>query len=224
VDLWREAKAASDIPEASKLAQTLPLVNYRDLMLEPSGKAAMLRKKGQSIDLGGIGKGYAAEKVLEVLRGYGIASAFTNFGGNVAAIGAKPDGAPWKIGIQHPRQENKLAGVLSIKDSSVVTSGDYQRFYIGKDGRRYHHILNPVTGYPSESGLISATVVTGNSMAADALSTMLFVSGLSKSIMLLKIFPEAEAILIDKDLQVYITGGLKENFQAAENINLRVLD
>lgn len=224
VDLWRSAKSRLTPPEDIKVKQIIPLVNYKDLILDPVKKAAFLKNKGQSIDLGGIGKGYAAERILEVLREYGITSAFTNFGGNVAAIGAKPEGSPWRVGIQHPRSENKLIGALSISNKSVVTSGDYQRFFVDKAGNIYHHILNPATGYPSESGLISATVITKNSMAADALSTILFIAGLERDVQLLKSFHYAEAILIDKDLQVHITKGLKGDFQPAEGINMNILD
>jgi thiamine biosynthesis lipoprotein len=208
----------------TKLKKILPLVCYKDLLADASERTVFLRRKGQSIDLGGIGKGYAADKVLEALRGYGITSAFTNFGGNVAAIGVKPDGSPWKVGLQHPRQENLLIGALEVTDRSVVTSGDYQRYFIGKDGKRYHHILDPITGYPSDSGLISATAVTENSMAADALSTLLFISGIKKGTEILRTFHRAEAVLIDKDLQIYITKGLKNNFQVKEGIQVNVLD
>jgi thiamine biosynthesis lipoprotein len=223
VDLWREAKAELKAPTNDRLQRTLPLIDYNDLRLDSSKHTVMLKNKGQSIDLGGIGKGYAAEKVLEVLKDCGIISAFTNFGGNVAAIGSKPDRTPWRIGIQHPRQVNKLVGVLSIRGKSVVTSGDYQRYFIGGDGNRYHHILDPATGYPAASGLIGATVITANSMEADALSTMLFVAGLQRSAALLKAFPEADAVLIDKDLQVYITEGLKDDFTPTEGINIHII-
>lgn len=224
VDLWRSARTDLNAPAVTKIQKMLSLINYKDLVLNSSEQSAFLNKKGQSIDLGGIGKGYAADKILEVIKSYGITSAFTNFGGNVAVIGLKPDGSPWRVGIQHPRQENKLIGALKVTDMSVVTSGDYQRFFNGKDGKRYHHILNPATGHPSDSGLISVTIVSENSMTADALSTMLFILGLKRGSEILKTFQKTEAVLIDKDLQVYITKGLQDNFKPGDGIPVTVLD
>jgi thiamine biosynthesis lipoprotein len=224
VDLWKTAKNTSIPPDITKINLTLPLVNYGEIVLDPYENAVYLKKVGQSIDLGGIGKGFAADKVMEVFRTYSVTSAFTNFGGNVATIGAKSDGSPWCIGIQHPRQENKLIGVVYEVNKSVVTSGDYQRYFIDSNGKRYHHILDPSTGYPSKSELISVTIVTDSSMAADALSTMLFVAGIKRGIELLKYFPGTEAILIDINLIVYVTQGLKDCFQAGEGINVKILN
>lgn len=224
VTLWSVLKGTSEPPHKSEIRQVLPLVNYNDLALDHSQKEVGLKKEGQSIDLGGIGKGYAADKITEVFKRYVISSAFTNFGGNVAAIGAKPDGSPWRIGIQHPRKEDSLIGVVSVVDKSVVTSGDYQRCFIGSNGKRYHHILDPATGYPSETGLISATIISESSMAADALSTILFTAGMEKGIQILKAFPGTEAILIDSNLLIYITQGLKDCFQITEGIRISILD
>ena len=177
--------------------------------------SAELGRAGQAVDLGGIGKGYAGDRAKEVLRDHGIASAYANLGGNVITVGHKPDGTPWQIGIQHPRQEGALLGVLSVTDRSVVTSGDYQRFYIDGHGKRQHHILDPTTGYPAASGLISVTVVTDRSMVADVLSTALFVAGLERGLGLLEGYARAEAIFVDANLRVYVTRGLRPYFQPA---------
>jgi len=178
---------------------------------------------GQSIDLGGIGKGYAGDRVLEIFRGFGVTSAYSNLGGNVVSLGTKPDGSPWRIGIQHPRQEERLIGVVSVAGQSVVTSGDYQRYAVGHNGKRYHHILNPLTGYPAESGLVSVTIIAEKSMAADALSTAVFVAGMDKGLELLKNYPQVEAVLVDSKIEVFITRGLKDRFQTDENIRLNIL-
>lgn len=222
VNLW-DYKNSCVIPEETKIRQILTLVNYTDLMLEPGKKAAGLKKAGQSIDLGGIGKGYASDKFLEVFRNFGVKSAFTNIGGNVAVLGTKPDGSSWSIGIRHPREENRLIGAVLAKDQAVVTSGDYQRYFIDKTGKRRHHILDPATGYPSESGLISVTIVTDSGTTADALSTILFVTGLDKGLKILKSFPGTEAILIDNDLTVYVTYGLKDRFQPIQGIDVNII-
>lgn len=224
VNLWNSEKDASRPPDQSRIKQILPLVNYNDLILDPGEKAARLRKTGQSIDLGGIGKGFAGDKFLEIFKEYGVTSAFTNIGGNVVTVGTKPDGSPWHIGIQHPRQENGLIGLISVVDKAVVTSGDYQRYFIDSKGKRYHHILDPCTGYPSESGLVSVTIVSESSTAADALSTIVFVAGMNKGLELLKGFSGTEAILVDRDLHVYLTKGLIDCFQAVEGVSVQVLD
>lgn len=224
VTLWTSAKDKSKPPDEAKIRSILSLVNYTDLVLDPCKGAIGLKKAGQLIDLGGIGKGFAADKILEVFKKYEVSSAFTNFGGNVAAIGAKPDGSPWHIGIRNPRKENSLIGVVSVVNKSVVTSGDYQRYFIDSDGKRYHHILNPNTGYPSESGFISVTIVADSSIAADAFSTILFIAGMNKGIELLKSFPGTEVIFIDMNLLVYVTRGLKDCFWAGEGIRINILD
>lgn len=224
VSLWSSSRESMKPPEDSSIRRVLPLVDYTGLQLDPCRRASGLQKEGQSIDLGGIGKGYAGDKFLEIFSKYGVKSAFTNIGGNVAALGTKPDGSPWRVGIRHPRKENSLIGFVSVSDKAVVTSGDYQRYFIDSDGKRYHHILDPTTGYPAESGLVSVTVVADCSMDADALSTILFVAGINKGIKFLKEFPGVEAVLIDMNLTVHITRGLKDCFQAGKGINTEILN
>jgi thiamine biosynthesis lipoprotein len=221
--LWSRGKESRTPPEEAEIEQARRLVDYRDLALDPEKKTACLARPGQSVDLGGIAKGYAADRFLQIFRDYGLRSAFTNLGGNVAALGTKPDGSPWRVGIQHPRQENRLIGLVAVENRSVVTSGDYQRYYTGRDGIRYHHILEPTPGRPARAGLVSATVVSDSSMDADALSTLLFVFGLEKGLPLLRQVPGAQAVLIDHDLQVHITAGLTDRFQAAEGTSINIL-
>jgi FAD:protein FMN transferase len=224
VNLWSNGKQSLTQPEEQSIKQVLPLVNYQDLIMDPWEMTVGLRNVGQSIDLGGIGKGFAGDKVREVFKKFGISSAYSNLGGNVVTLGAKPDGSPWHIGIQHPRQENKLIGSVSVVDQTVVTSGDYQRYFTDRLGKRHHHILDPTTGCPAESGLISVSIVTEKSLAADALSTILFVAGMEKGLEFLRSFPETEAILVDSDLQVYVTPSLRNRFQADQDIEVTILD
>ncbi len=224
VTLWNKGKDTFEPPEESTIRRILPLVDYTGLLLDPCEESAGLRRTDQSIDLGGIGKGFVGDKFLEVFKKCGVSSAFTNIGGNVVALGTKPDGSPWRVGIQHPRQENNLLGLVSVADKAVVTSGDYQRYFVGRNGKRYHHILDPSTGYPAESGLVSVTIVADSSMDADALSTILFVAGMEKGLELLRRFSGAEAILVDIDLEVHVTAALKNCFQACEGINVEILN
>jgi thiamine biosynthesis lipoprotein len=223
VTVWKMAKDSRSQPVESSIKQVLPLVNYRDLILDPREMTAGLRYVGQSVDLGGIAKGFAADRIVQVFRRFGISSACSNLGGNVFTLGAKPDGSPWQIGIQHPRQENRLIGSVSVMDQTVVTSGDYQRCFTDSRGVRHHHILDPTTGYPSESGLISVSIVTEQSLAADTLSTALFVAGMEQGLRFLRSFPKTDAVLVDSDLQVYVTKGLRYRFQADKGIEVTVL-
>lgn len=224
VTLWHTAAASLALPDAYSIEQILRLVNHRDVILNPWKITAGLRHVGQSVDLGGIGKGVAGDRILKLLKTFGVSSAYSNLGGNVVTLGCKPDGTPWRIGIQHPRQEDKLIGSVSVVNQTVVTSGDYQRYFIDRQGKRHHHILDPATGYPAESGLISVTIVTDRSVAADPLSTMVFVAGLEKGLVLLRDYPGTEAILVNTELEVYVTPGLRTRFQADKGIEVTILN
>jgi thiamine biosynthesis lipoprotein len=224
VTLWHTAKESLAQPDASSIRHILPLVNYRNLILDPWEMTAVLSDVGQSVDLGGIGKGFAGDRIQEVFKEFDVSSAYSNLGGNVVTVGAKPDGSPWQIGIQHPRQENGLIGSVSVVNQTVVTSGDYQRCFTDSQGKRHHHILDPTTGYPAESELISVSIVTEKSLAADALSTIVFVAGMEKGLEFLRSSPQTEAILVDSESHVYVTQGLRYCFQAAKDIAVTILD
>jgi len=223
VDLWRKAKKACCPQDDRSIQKALVLTGYPDLLLDPSDRTAGLARVGQSIDLGGLGKGYAADRVLDVYRDFGITSACSNMGGHVAAIGAKPDGTPWQIGIQHPRRDDALIGAISAVGKSVVTSGDYQRFFKDHNSARYHHILDPFTGYPADSELVSVTIVAESSTDADALSTMVFVAGLQRGMEMLAELPGIEAVCIDRELRAWVTPGLEERFHAVEGVEMQIL-
>jgi len=224
VALWQQARQAERAPDPAEIERVLPLVNCDDLELDPAASAARLRQAGQAVDLGGIAKGYTGDRIVELLRRLGVTSAFSNLGGNVVTIGAKPDGLPWQIGIQHPRAEDGLIGAVSVVDESAVTSGDYQRYFTDQDGRRHHHILSPTTGYPAESGLISVTILTPESLAADALSTAVFVAGKEKGLELLGRLERTEAILVEADQRICLTQGLRGRFRAAEGVRVTYVD
>lgn len=220
-DLW-DYKHALEPPADNKIELVLPLVNYNDLELDAVQKTAGLKNSGQSVDLGGIGKGFASDRFMEIFQEFGVISAFSNIGGNVSTLGNKPDGSPWRVGIRHPRL-NGLLGAVAVTGKAVVTSGDYERYFLDKEGRRFHHILNPITGYPAESGLVSVTVVADSAMTADALSTAVFVAGLERGSVLIEKYPQAEAVLVDAKLRVYVTRGLRQCFQASAEINVNYI-
>lgn len=223
VTLWNEAKKTHQVPDHTSIQQVLPLVNYEDLIVNPGERTAALKKCGQSIDPGGIGKGFAGDQFVEIYREYGISSAYSNIGGNVVTLGTKPDGSPWQIGIQHPRNENLLLGSVAVAGKSVVTSGDYQRYFTDSRGIHRHHILSPVNGYPSQSGLVSVSIIADRSMTADGLSTILFMVGMEKGLDILRQYPGSEAIFVDQNLHVWITAGLKDSFQADMGIPVTMI-
>jgi len=214
VRLWKGGAAPSEM----EIAAARELTGFSTLSLDRSGRMASLAKAGQCVDLGGIGKGYAADRMLSVFRKHRVTSAFADFGGNVAVLGAKPDGTPWKIGIRHPQQKNALVGVLAVTDQSAVTSGDDQRAVRGADGKLRSHIINPRTGMPAQSDLLSVTVVSPLSTAADALATALFIAGIDDGLRFLGGYPGTEALFIDRELSVFLTHGLTGGFRAAEGI------
>jgi len=219
VDLWRY-NHSFQVPEDEEIRHALSLVNYRDLMLNPEEQSASLRRPEQSIDLGGIGKGYISDCLVKTLQNYGVVSAFVNIGGNVSTLGNKPDGSYWSVGIRHPRYSGCLIGAVKVTGQAVVTSGDYERYFVDGTGKRRHHIINPTTGYPVESGLISVTVVAESAMVADGLSTSIFAAGMDKGLGYLTRFPGVDAVLVDNNQRVFITQGLKETYQKVEGIDV----
>ena len=222
IDLWNY-KHSFQVPEDEKIQHALSLVNYHDLMLNPDEQSAGLRRSEQSIDLGGIGKGYISDCLVKTLQKYGVVSAFVNIGGNVSTLGNKPDGSSWSVGIRHPRHDGCLIGAVKVTGQAVVTSGDYERYFIDDTGKRRHHIINPTTGYPVESGLISVTVVADSAMIADGLSTAIFASGMDKGLGYLTRFPGVDVVLVDNRQRVFITRGLKDIYQTVEGIDVIVI-
>jgi len=204
------------VPSEEEIRSLLPLVDYRAISIDKGDSSAKLEKAGQMVDLGGIAKGYAGDEAIKIYKKYGIKSAYVNLGGNVVAMGSKPDGTPWRIGIQNPRAPSGVyMGIVTVSDKAVVTSGDYERFF-EQDNKRYHHILDPKTGYPSASGLISSTIIADASVDADALSTATFVLGLEKGMKLVESLDGVEAVFITEDKKVYTTSGLKGIFKLVD--------
>lgn len=210
VQLWGISKKGDFIPSEEEIQKALARVDYRSVQMVDGMQSCRLEKKGQSIDLGGIAKGYAADEVRRILTENGVKNALINLGGNVTAVGSRPDKTPWRVGIQNPlAPRGEFAARLYVADRTVVTSGCNERFFI-KDGIRYHHILDPRTGRPARSSVLSVTVVCGCSADADALTTAFFILGPVKSLPLIRKF-RAEAVFIMEDLSVAFTRGLKEN-------------
>lgn len=212
VKLWNIGTDNARVPSQEEINSRLPNVGYENILLDEKGKKVMLKNKEMLIDLGGIAKGYAADEVKKILVGYGIKNAIINLGGNVLTIGDNPQGRPWRIGIQNPdASRGDYVGTIQATDLTVVTSGIYERYFVS-DGKHYHHMLNPFDGYPFDNNLASVTIVTKDSIIGDAFSTSVFGKGLDKGLEYVSQQKNMEAIFITKDNKVYITPGLKGNF------------
>lgn len=206
MDAWGFTKSEYRVPGADELAGLLPLVNAAALVLED--QSALLPETGMELDLGAIAKGYAGDQCTQLLSSYGVTSALVALGGNVTAIGSKPDGTSWRVAVRDPDNEDSYLCVLSLQDKTASTSGGYER-YFEQDGVIYHHIIDPDTGYPARSGLKSVTVVSSSGTTADALSTALFVMGEEKALELWRESSDFEAVLVRDDNKILITDGLE---------------
>jgi len=220
IDLWRRCGEKGSIPSQEAIEAALSASGYHNLELDTESCSAYLRKQGCMIDLGAIGKGYAADRCIEVYKSFGVRSAFVNLGGNVKTIGTSPAGKPWSIGIQHPdKPRGVFFGALESIDQSVVTSGAYER-YFEAGGCKYHHIIDALTGQPSTSGLKSVTVVCPHSMLADCLSTAAFVMGLHEGLSLIRDHNEAGALFVTENNSIYLTKNLISQFKLQPNSGL----
>ena len=213
--LWGFIDGNPAVPDEDALHETLSKVGSDKLHYETAEKSLTLGD-GQGIDLGGIAKGYTSDRLMEIFAKYQLRSAMVSLGGNVQLYQTKPDGSLWRCGIRDPfagQDSNALLGVLSARDCAVITSGAYERCFADENGTIYHHILDPKTGYPAQSGLSSSTIVSKSGMLADALSTACYVSGLDGAIKYWQTRSgDFDMILVTDEKEVYITKPLQENF------------
>ncbi len=208
--LWDFKANEPALPDASLLAQKLELVDFKSVSVD--GTKVSLGKKGMELDLGGIAKGYVADRIRDYLVSNGVTSALISLGGNILCVGSKR-GVPFKIGIQKPFAEySETVAVMEIEDKSVVSSGVYERSF-EKDGVLYHHILDPKTGYPTDNGVIAVTVVGESSAECDALSTALSVKGLDEGMKLIDSIDGYFAVFITDDYELHYSKGFAENIK-----------
>ena len=213
VRAWGFTTGSYQVPDEAEIQALLPLVDYRKIQYDAATGTVTL-PEGMEIDLGSVAKGYAGQLAAQMLREHGVQSALLNLGGNVQTVGTKPDGSPWQIGIKDPQGEDAMM-VLSVEDQAVVTSGGYER-YFEQDGQTYWHIMDPSTGHPADSGLISVTIVGDEGVVCDGLSTALFVMGLEKAADLWAQSGDFEAVFVTASGEVYITEGLQDRFALTE--------
>jgi FAD:protein FMN transferase len=215
VKLWGINTPKARVPRPEEIKAALPLIGYKNVVLNDGEKSVMLKKKGMSLDLGGIAKGYAGDAVEEILKAAGVKHAIIDLGGNILTIGSKPDKSEWRVGVQNPNKtRGDSLGVVSVSEESVVTSGIYERYFI-KNNKRYHHIMDTKTGYPVDNEVASVTIVTEKSMRADALAKA-FCMGVNKGLKFIEGQKDVEAIFVTKDSKVYITPGLKNKFEITD--------
>lgn len=212
MDAWGFPTESHHVPTEGALAALLPLVDWRAVALSED---TVSLPAGMAVDLGGIAKGYAGDKCAQTLAGMGITSALLDLGGNITGVGGHSDGSPWRVAVKDPNApEDQVLCVISLLDQTASTSGGYQRYFT-EDGVIYHHIIDPATGYPSERGLLSVTVVSPNGGQADALSTACFVMGEEKALALWRdpagLPAEFELILCSDDGRVIVTEGLESS-------------
>ena len=213
VRAWGFTTGSYQIPDEETIQSLLPLVDYTQIQYDAATGVVTL-PEGMEIDLGSVAKGYAGQLAAQMLRNSGVESALLNLGGNVQTVGTKPDGSPWQIGIKDPQGEDAMM-VLSVEDQAVVTSGGYER-YFEQDGQTYWHVMDPSTGHPADSGLISVTIVGDEGVVCDGLSTALFVMGLEKAADLWAQSGDFEAVFVTASGEVYITEGLRDRFALTE--------
>lgn len=205
-ELWDFHSETPSLPNAKKIAKAVSNVDYHNVKI--NGNEVSLSNPDAAIDLGGIAKGYIADKIKEYLLSCGITSGIINLGGNVLTIGEKTDGSAYTIGIQKPFDETGAAiATLKLKGQTVVTSGTYER-YFQKDDVLYHHILDTSTGYPYDNGLCSVSIICSQSVDGDGLSTTCFALGLEKGMELIESLDDTEAIFITSDQVLHCTSGI----------------
>lgn len=233
---WGFTTGKYRVPTDEELQNLLKFVDYREVGLLgtgdnegtnaddsiDSGKVSVLGggnvciasvPVGMKVDLGSVAKGYTSTMIADFFRENGVTNGLINLGGNVQCIGAKPNGEPWKVAIKSPFPDSSsgIYGVLAAEDTAIITSGGYER-YFEEGGKTYWHIIDPSTGKPASSGLLSVTIVGKDGLTCDSLSTALFIKGLDESIKLWKNSDDFDAIFITEDGEVYITEGIADDF------------
>lgn len=213
-DLWDIRHNPGIIPAEADIQAALNTIGYE--YVEIRGNEVALTHEGTRLDLGAIAKGYIADRMKDYLVSQGVDSALINLGGNVLTVGNKPDGSPYQVGLQRPFDEmNSTIGAVSVSGQSVVSSGNYER-YFELDGKIYHHIMDTSTGYPVDNDLLNVTVISEQSTDGDALSTICYSLGLEKGMELIESLPDTEAIFITDDDEIHTSSGIGDTVKFTE--------
>jgi thiamine biosynthesis lipoprotein len=210
IKLWGIGTIDEKIPTDYEIKEKLALVGYSNININEDDNSIRLMKQGMSIDLGGVAKGFTADEIIKVFKEYGVNSAIINLGGSsIYTLGEKTDKTLWKVAIQNPRKEKNEGNIctLNLNERALSTSGDYQKFFI-KDGNRYHHILDPATGYPADAGIMSDTIVVDSNiedcnMISDILTKITFVSGVDKGFKIIDSLDGISCMAVTTDFRIY---------------------
>ncbi|MBK1809755.1 FAD:protein FMN transferase [Clostridium sp. YIM B02505] len=210
IKLWGIGTDEERVPADSEIKDKLALVGYKNISINESDNSVKLMKAGMAIDLGGVAKGFTADEIVKIFKKYDVNSAIINLGGSsIYTLGVKPDKTQWSVAIQNPRKEKNEGniGIAKLDQGALSTSGDYQRFFI-KDGKRYHHILDPFTGYPADAGVMSDTIQIDSSipdcnMLADILTKVTFVCGVEKGMKIIDSIEGISCMAVTTDFKIY---------------------
>ena len=220
MEAWGFTTQNYRVPEQTELDDLLSRVDASCISL--SGNHVTLPENVR-LDLGGIAKGFTSARVMNVFAENGVTSGIISLGGNVQTLGKKPDGSLWRVGVQDPVNQDDMFAIVEVADEAVITSGAYQR-YFEQDGIRYHHIIDPRTGYPADNGLISVTIISPDGTLADALSTSLFIMGPEKAVAFWQNHRnQFDAILMTNDGDILVTSGLADRCQITGKGKVQVI-
>lgn len=217
---WGFTTGTYKIPNNDTINNLLQYVDYTQIKVDNNNVSI---PQNFAIDLGSVAKGYTSDKIVNILMDNGITSALIDLGGNIQTIGTKLDGTLWSIAVKNPIDIEKNICIIKVDDKAVITSGNYERYFTGEDGKNYCHIIDTKTGKPAENGLISVTIIGDSGLICDALSTSLYVMGKDKAIEYCKYHNDFNAILITSDMEVFITSGIAGNIQMLDNYNYSVI-
>lgn len=209
-ELWGIGETREDWhpPSRNEVAKARELVDYEQLIIHRDRGQVQLNLPGMKLDVGGIAKGYAVDRIAQLLKSWQINNALIDFGGDYYALGEHPQVRPWKLGIRHPREPSQIVALLPVQDRAVTTSGDYQRYRF-YEGQRYSHLLNPFTGYPAQEPA-SVTVLAPTGVLADGLATAVFIMGPEKGMELVESWPGVDAVIIDQEMNIQVSSGIKD--------------
>jgi thiamine biosynthesis lipoprotein len=224
VRLWAIGTDDERLPSPAEIKEALPLVGYRDVRIDAAAGTVFLARKGMRLDLGSVTKGFAADEVRSILLANKVKAAVIDLGGNVLLVGKKKDGSPWRIGVQDPDQpRNEYLGIVAGPEMTVVTSGDYER-YFELDGKRYHHILDTTTGYPVDKDLRSVTVIAPSSIEGDGRTTSLFALGRARGMALADTWKDIGVVMVDRDRRVWLNAKARELFTLSKGSSYRLAE
>ena len=216
VQAWNVTEQSS-IPSEEQLHLLLPLLDLSALQLDETAGTAYLTRAGMRVDVGGIGKGFAADRAAEAMRGVGATAGAVALSGDIKTFGRMPDGEAFLFGIQDPRKEQSLLATIELQDEAISTAGDYERFF-ERDGVRYHHILDPATLQPARD-CQSVTVIAKEGVMADGLDTGIFVMGPTRGMELVERLPDVEAVIVARDGSILVSSGLKHRVRFTDSTN-----